>query len=188
MAIGYKLRNYEGLRFFFDPAKGGYEVDGLDREGIGEELVIPGIVDEEPVISIGTAAFAGDGRIKSVTVPASVLFIGERAFQRTKIESIKFEEASWLENIMDNAFSYTSQLLNIEIPANVISIRFNAFLHSSLESITFESGSKLSLIDGAFAGTRNIKSIDLPPGVVSIGSGAFWNSNITGMVIPETVR
>ncbi|MCL2609244.1 MAG: leucine-rich repeat domain-containing protein [Treponema sp.] len=178
MAIGYRLRNYEGLRYFFDPDKLGYEVDSLNTDGVTGEVVIPDLIDEYPVVAIGTAAFAGARSINSIVIPTGIVTIGGRAFQRSGVESVSFHEGSRLRSIMESAFSYTGNLQDIVIPASVVSIGYNAFLHSSIESIGFEEDSGLKFMDGAFAGTRNLRSLTIPARVDTISPGAFWNSSV----------
>lgn len=89
--------------------------------------------------------------LTSVTIPNSVISIG------------------------DHAFRDCSGLTSITIPNNVPSIRDWTFYGCrSLTSITIPS-SVISIGERAFYGCSGLTSITIPNNVTSIGSDAFWN-------------
>lgn len=69
------------------------------------------------------------------TVPDSVTYIDEKAFQNNKyIKSVTLPES--LDNISENAFNGCSALENIVIPKNVHWISKNAFGNTGLKTVT----------------------------------------------------
>ena len=72
---------------------------------------------------IGGQAFEGDEKLESINVP-NVKSIGERAFYRTGLKTIKLGEK--LEYLGEQAFSY-SQLERITVPGSVKVIRKETF-------------------------------------------------------------
>ena len=99
----------------------------------GSELIIPEKVIDEfvpkeyTVTGICNQAFANNANIISVSIPASVIIIGNEAFNRcAKLTSCTFEGVSQLEQIGQRAFASTG-LKTIDIPASVTSISNNAF-------------------------------------------------------------
>ena len=99
----------------------------------GSELIIPEKVigefvpKEYTVTGICNQAFANNANIISVSIPASVIIIGNEAFIRcAKLTSCTFEGVSQLEQIGQRAFASTG-LKTIDIPASVTSISNNAF-------------------------------------------------------------
>ena len=99
----------------------------------GSELIIPEKVIDEfvpkeyTVTGICNQAFANNANIISVSIPASVIIIGNEAFNRcAKLTSCTFEGVSQLEQIGQRAFASTG-LKTIDIPASVTSIGAYAF-------------------------------------------------------------
>ena len=79
--------------------------------------------------------------------------IGDYAFEGSALESISFEDGSFLEKIGVMAFANTTSLRSIIIPASVKDMGCYAFEGSALESISFEEGSALERIGNeAFPG------------------------------------
>ena len=80
----------------------------------------------ESVISIGPEAFVGSG-IESIKIPKNVWGIYESAFENTKIRSVEFEKGSVLESIYEKAFKGCSNIKSIVIPATVKSMGESVF-------------------------------------------------------------
>ena len=87
----------------------------------------------ETVEKIGNEAFAGNTELINITIPDSVVDIGDRAFMGVALNDIVLPQS--LVNIGDEAFTF-SCLENIVIPKSVKTIGDNAL--ASFKSISFE--------------------------------------------------
>ncbi len=123
-----------------------------------------------------------------LVIPASVTFIGYRAFYGcNQITEIEFENGSQLTEIYSYAFSDMRNVKTIELPSSLTSLREYAFRSCGLTSVTFEVGpNSLSIGDYVFS-ANNITNLVLPKRLSGIGKYAF--SGIIGgkVVIPSAV-
>ncbi len=118
--------------------------------GTAADVTIPSRSQGKPVTEIGRAAFYGSS-VTSVTIPDSVTFISDAAFENC------------------------SSLTNISIPNSVTSIGFSAFSScTSLKSITLPS-SLSSISEALFFGCSQLTTIHIPDSVSSIRPYAFYN-------------
>lgn len=133
----------------------------------------------EGVKSIGSHAFAGQKRLKSITIPSSVesiKYLEEEfgAFAYSALESITFAEGSQLKSISPYAFFYCESLKSIDLPNSLTTIGDGAFLECyALESVTL--GSSVETIGASAFNCAPISSITIPASVKSIGNRAFNN-------------
>jgi len=126
---------------------------------------------------IGVEAFYKCTTIKSVLIPTKIINIREKAFRDSKLEEVKFEDGSQLEEIGVSAF-YRTKIISIVIPTTIINILDRAFFDSQLEEVVFENGSQLHTIrQGVFYGTK-IKKIEIPSSVKKINPNAFYQSDL----------
>ena len=136
------------------------------KEYIGSDtqVVIPSMIDNCPVTSVGIGAFNICRNLTSIIFPDTITFI------------------DWY------AFYGCSGLSNIDLPNAITSIGDYTFCGcSSLTSIDIPDG-VTSIGDGAFHSCSSLTSIDIPDGVTSIGDGAFYGcSSLTSIYIPDGV-
>lgn len=138
---------------------------------IPSEITISGT--KYKVTSIGDAAFSGCGHnLKSVTIPQTILHIGEMAFH--SLWDIKsFIIPSSVITIGKQAFRDCQNLESIVIPDNVISIDEEAFDYClKLKMVTLGKSLK-EIGNGAFSRCGVLESINIPNSVESIGDYAF---------------
>ena len=116
------------------------------------------------VTSIVGGAFYNRSLVTSVTLPESIVSIGERTFEGC------------------------SSLTSINIPKGVTSIGRKAFYDcSSLTSVIIPDG-VTSIEDHTFLGCSNLTSVSLSENVTSIGEHAFYQcENLTDFTIPKNV-
>ena len=140
---------------------------------------------------IGPDAFSGCTNLTSITIPASVISIGEYAFYDcTSLATVTFAEGSQLASIGSWAFGGCSSLTEITLPSSLTSIGERAFsVCSNLATVTFAEGSQLESIGSyAFSYCSNLTEITLPTSVTSIGSSAFDGcSNLTEITLPASL-
>lgn len=158
------------------------DIDGIYGD---DEMVVLGCYNSripEGVRYIGGNAFAGQKRLKSITIPSSVEEIygyGEEfgAFAYSALESITFAEGSQLTTIDSYAFYYCESLKSIDLPNSLTTIGEGAFLECyALESVTL--GSSVETIGASAFNCAPISSITIPASVTSIGKWAFYDCGL----------
>jgi hypothetical protein len=121
--------------------------------------------------TIGKDAFCGNAELIQLTIPDSVIEIGERAFYMCGLTQLHL--GNGVRNIGANAFSGDYVMNNIKYTANSLS---ELILPSSLKTI------------GNSAFSRNqIQNLIIPNGVVVIGELAFADNPIVSLVVPESL-
>jgi hypothetical protein len=146
-------------------------------------------------------AFGNCTGLESITIPGSVISIGEWAFAGcTGLTSVTIEEG--VKSIERYAFFGCANLTSITIPNSVISIENGAFLScTSLTSITVAgNNAHYSSVDGVlfskakdtlilYPKGRSGTYYTIPSSVISIANRAFFASaNLTSVTIPNSVK
>ena len=158
---------------------------------------------DEKVTVIGDYAFVECENLASITIPESVVSIGESVFASgDNLSEFRGKYASkdgrcliidgtlnyfapaglksynipeGVSSIGESAFSYCSSLASITIPDSVTSIESWAFYEcSSLTSVTIGDGVTL-IGEYAFSYCSSLTSITIPDSVTSIGESAFYD-------------
>ena len=143
-----------GLKYSLNTDEKGYTVVGI---GYCEDtdLVIPATYRGLPVTAIGSNAFESVRSFKSVSIPASVTTIGEKAFAHCGVTSVTFATNSKLTTVDRYAFFSSSSLQSIALPDGVTTIGV-----------------------AAFNGCNNITSISIPDSITTIENRALdFNSS-----------
>lgn len=162
------------------------------------------------VTTIGPNAFEGAYYITKVTIPKSIISIGDESFAINGLAEVSFEGNSRLSDIGKYAFSSTA-LENIELPNSVKNIGEKAFYQcqnlvsiaipngiKKIEAETFRGCSALqsasipasveSIMENAFFECEMLASAEIPIGMKYIGIGAFYGCEaLTSVIIPEGV-
>ena len=127
------------------------------------------------VITIGDQAFEGCMNLTSINIPASVTTIGQQTFANCwNVTTITFAANSSLTTIGQAAFFGCSSLTSITLPASVITISDNAFIDCrSLVTISFQGNApSISLNSFTSAGaTRTIYYIATSSGWSNLFGG-----------------
>jgi hypothetical protein len=157
--------------------------------GTGDYTVVAGVADEgrdctgsftidSSATSIAYAGFYGSS-IASITIPSTVLSIGESAFYSSRSLVSVTILGSGLQTIGNTAFYSSDSLTAIAFPSSLTSIGTNAFYgNHSLNSITFAAGSAITSISATtFYGAYDVSTISLPNSLTSIGSNAFYGAS-----------
>ena len=107
-------------------------------------------------------AFINCGSLESINLPASLVELGEAAFN-------------------------VSNLQEISIPSGLTEIKDGAFANGNFEELTIPSNIK-NVEKQAFAGNPNLKKVFIEDGVESIGKGVFDKcEQLTEIHIPASV-
>ena len=123
---------------------------------------VKGVRIQSGVTSISDGAFSWYQNLTNVSIPDSVLTIGERAFLHTKLTSVNLPNN--LSSIAERAFCECSELTRVNISGNIITIE-----------------------ESAFSGCTSLTGIILPDSLKTIGDAAFYNNALTEVTIPANV-
>ncbi len=147
---------------------------------IGKHLIEAKFMSGDYIVKEGTKtvaayAFFYRGDLISVTLPASLISIGDDAFRMcTSLTAVTIPEG--VESIGDSAFASCESLAAVTIPASVKSIGDSAFDYCpALTAVTIPEG-VTSIGDSAFKSCRALTTIIIPDSVTSIGGWAFYNT------------
>ncbi|MDE5566956.1 MAG: leucine-rich repeat domain-containing protein [Muribaculaceae bacterium] len=159
------------------------------------DLVIPKSIEynqkEYPVTSIGSSAFRGNGGLTSVTIPNTVISIGNYAFDGcTSIKEIKIEDGD--ENLSFgyglNGLFYDCPIEKLYLGRNFSYTSYSPFSgKTSLTELTI-GYSVTTISEYAFSGCGGLTSVTIPNSVTSIGVSAFSDcGGLTSVTIPNSV-
>ena len=159
-----------------DAKKGEAAVSGvkdkkLTKAAVKSSIKIAGYTFK--VTSIGSKAFKGCSKLKSVSTGSYVKSVGTSAFQGCKsLTKVKFGKN--MQNIGASAFQSCTKLTSVSLGAKISAVRKNAFRScSKLKSVTIGKGVKV-IEAGAFANDKALKTIKIAsPVLKSVGKKAF---------------
>jgi hypothetical protein len=153
------------------------------------QVNIPATIQGMPVKEIGRNAFQlySSTKITAVTIPDSVIIIGDSAFSDCdRLTSIRLPAG--LTKIGSEAFSHCSALNTLTIPANVTSIGAWAFKGSGLTSLTWPA-SVPRIPTGVAESCSKLTTLVLPEGLILIGEEAFSGcSSLNTITIPDSAE
>lgn len=139
---------------------------------------------------IGGGVFNGRENVTEITIPASVIEIGENAFEGcANLISVTFLEPAANEQaepltIGDSAFYNCTGLTSIELPARTKSIGASVFYQSKAANITLNEGLE-TIGENAFYNVGALTSITIPSTVTEIGAKAFYLSALQTVTFAE---
>ena len=157
--------------------------DGLFRNN----EYLTSVTLSESLTKIPNSAFYGT-KIKTITIPSSVVTIESEAFRRSALTEVVFAPESNLTTIREYAFGYTS-IRTIVLPAKLEKLESSVFAYCTLlTSVTFTGNSLKAVSDGTFNGDTALKNVTLSDGITSISSSAFKDcSAVTEIVLPKNL-
>ncbi len=147
-------------------------------------LTFVSITIPDSVISIGDYAFQDCDSLMSIVIPDSITSIGKGAF----IGCDDLADEDGFVIVKDILFDYFGQDSAIVIPNGVIRIDSEAFkLKRKIKSVTLPD-SVTHISDYAFHGCNNLANVNTGKGLTNIGEGAFKGcSNLARITIPKGV-
>lgn len=142
-----------------------------------KEIVIPATYNGFTVTGIAQAGFADCENLESVTIPDSVVAIGDLAFQNcTKLATVKLSDKAALKKIGNAAFKNTAIYNNANNWQDGV-FYFGKYLIEAEDSITactVKEGTKV-IAAYAFYNCQSMTSITLPKSLSYIDTFAFNN-------------
>lgn len=133
-----------------------------------EPLVIPAVINSQPVVAIAEGAFArtmeqlssGQTGPRSVALPATIKSIGKQAFQGCRgMTTLTFAGSSELTTIGDQAFQGCQALTSVSLPASVKTIGAYGFLQC-MAMTSLDLGSVETIGEKAFSQCNSLASTD----------------------------
>ena len=154
-----------GAELYYDE---GADETTIPRDAVGA-VVIPGMLGDYPVTSIGEYAFWGCEKLTSVTIPASVTTIGDCAFAACNAMA----DANGFVIVWGVLHQYAGNAAAVTIPEGVTRIGSESFWScDKLTSVTIPS-TVTSIGNYAFYNCEHLENIEIPATVTSIGKCAF---------------
>ena len=202
------IENDQGLAFYLQD-DGTYAV-GAGNSILLSNITIPSSYHEKDVTKIIGSGFEGNSNLKSITIPNSIVTIGELAFEDcTSLTSITIPNTvttiggsvfynctslasitipSSVTSISGSMFSNCTSLVSVNIPNTVTTINSSAFYNcTSLSSIIIPD-SVTSIEYDTFNGCSSLASITIPDSVTSIGYSAFSGcTSLASITIPDSI-
>ena len=162
------------FEWIYDESLGGVEI--RNYRGTNSTISIPSYLGGNPVVSIGTSAFASNTFLRSVTIPDTVTQIKDYAFSNcVQLETIHFSQN--LASIGSSAFSGSDQLMSVSFPASLRSIGSSAFANcENLIVATFQEGLE-SMAGYVFQGA-SLTVVTLPDSLRSMSDKTFYGSGV----------
>ena len=158
----------------------------IGKNAFSDMTSLTSITLPDSLISVGEAAFSGCGII-NITLPSGVTEIGLDAFADcTELEFISIPDGVTV--IPEGLFFMCSALSSISLPKNLTAINEAAFGNcTSLTEITIPN-SVITIGDGAFIGCSSLTELTLPDNLTTINESVLGGcSSLTNITIPDSV-
>ena len=156
------------------------------------DITIPETVTFEgktyTVVGVGPEAFRYCTGLSSISLPASLRYIGNYAFTScNKLVEIDLSKTQQLTSIGYEAFYNLSNLESIDLPNTLTSIGTSAFSRCyKLKSISIPAGIK-EIQNNTFSYCSQLQTIVIPESVKAIGNNAFYECKISSINLPEGI-
>ena len=124
-------------------------------------------------------------RLRSITIPKTVVSIGVGAFQWSAIDTFKFEDNIMIDYLNDSMFECFVTSNSLVLPDSVSCIKKRCFLGAMIQikpGFPFTLSRSLKEIGDFCFSFTVVEFIFIPDTVVSIGIGAFKGSNISSLI------
>ena len=168
--------------------------DYNDHDAPWKDLIVSSVVIGNGVTTIGDNAFIMNSEMTQLSLPSTLLSIGDSAFMMCDLASLTIPQS--VTTIKEGAFAMTA-IMSLTIPSGVTDIGHGAFAGCSLISEINAEGTNFRSIDGVlfsgdgktllcYPGGANGAYI-IPDGTSAIDNNAFYDCSLTSVVIPEGV-
>ena len=139
----------------------------------------------EGITHIGKSTLRYNREVTSVTLPSTLLSIGQNAFSGTSITAITIPES--VVSIGNLAFS-NSDLVDVVIPDSVVFLGASAFAKCiKLQHLVIGSG-VTEINQGLFGNTPYLESVVIGSGVQNINRWLTTDSGLRSLYVPASVK
>lgn len=148
------------------------------------------LLPESKVTTIPDNAFYGATTLVDISIPDTIVSIGNNAFKGTGIIESPLSKSSQCTSIGISCFEGCASLKGINIPVGITYIADRAFSGcKSLEEVCFDESSCIDIIGAqAFEGCSSLKSISLPNTVTTLVGRTFLGcSGLTSIALPNSL-
>ena len=141
----------------------------------------------DSVMSIGNKTFDYCNSLTSVTIPDSVTSIGDYAFAHCgSLTSVTIPDS--VMSIGNKTFAYCNSLTSVTIPDSVTSIGDAVFSECHSLTSVIIGDSVTNIKEKTFYECTSLTSVTIGDNVTSIGDGAFYYcTKLTSVTIPDSV-
>lgn len=151
--------------------------------GSDVEVVVPSVINNVPVKSIGDYAFAENDKMKSLEISEGITQIGDFAFYDSQLEELNIPasltEIKYREDIGYSCFQMCHGLKNINVD-------YNNSVFSSIDGILCSKDKHKLLF---YPSNRNATDFAIPYSVKEIAPHAFiWQRNLCNLTITPQVE
>ena len=135
-------------------------------------------------VLLGNTVFKDNANVHSVTIPSTIVSIGNEAFNGCiNLTSVKFEGTFTDLTVGSYAFANCANLHTIELPAQTSAIGSHAFYVTPLTSFTIPAG--VSVIESYTFAYTTLKHITIPANVSLVRDAAFAYASLNTITIEE---
>ncbi|HQN92530.1 MAG TPA: leucine-rich repeat protein [Prolixibacteraceae bacterium] len=153
-----------------------------DINSLGNIIEIPEVLDGQTITGLGDNCFQLAGKIKEVTLPATLKTIGMQVFMSHNLTHIDLPEG--LISIGQNAF-WKNNIEALILPNSITSINHGAFKENQIKTLIIPAG--LTEISSEVFYSNKIEALTIPKNITKIGDQAFVMNSITNLTIPNTI-
>ena len=147
------------------------------------DLVIPNTVD-----TVISNTFRNCQSIKSVTIPESVTYLANNAFEGSGLKSIVWRPKNYINTSSSSPFRYIKDSIQSITFAETVDTIPNYMSYQMSNMKTLNIGQNVKHIgEWAFAYCNALDSIVIPEGVTSVYYDAFRYTAVKSITIPESI-
>lgn len=179
----------------------GKSVTTIGRQAFSECPALTSVTLGENLKFIKTSAFENCKALSNIVLPSSLQVIDSRAFYNTALVSVSVPSS--VVNIGEDAFEWIYALKEIKVDeANTVYSDIDGVLCSKTKTVLFRYPNSKGktytvpntikkIYNGAFSNCRDLETVVVPASVISFESDIFWgNSNLKSITFlnPEPVN
>ncbi|MDR2734195.1 MAG: leucine-rich repeat domain-containing protein [Spirochaetota bacterium] len=160
--------------------------------GTGRNVLIPGDIQNLPVLELGQNSFRDNWSITNVVIPPGVTAIPRDAFRAcSSLISVIIPEG--IQSIGYAAFYRCTHLALIAFPDSLTNIGDYAFRDTALSTLVFPPDPKVFTEGyfgvGAFENCKNLRSVIIPEGVTHLPAALFYGcTGLTNVSLPSSIQ